>query len=45
MQNGKTEQGRYIYKMIKWELITLEEWRLIRNSSVGQWIDRNQKKI
>ncbi len=40
----ETMQGRYIYKMIKWELITLEEWRQVRNSSVGQWIERNQKK-
>lgn len=39
-----TQHEHYLRKLINWKLVTLEDWRMAMNSSVGQWIEQNQKK-
>lgn len=38
-------EWNYAYTWTEWAVITLEEWRNVRHSSVGQWIEQNQYRI
>ena len=39
-----SDQGEFLLEMLKWEKITLYEWRKVRDSSVGRWIKQNHNE-